>query len=83
MVNVAKMWHSSPRCQFLLNYLLNLCLSLMVLDLNLRSVFFFYSVHTMSSVAKYMSKAWEENVRNLKATVETFGFHLVGRPTAA
>lgn len=55
----------------------------MVLDLNLRSVFFFYSVHTMSSVAKYMSKAWEENVRNLKATVETFGFHLVGRPTAA
>lgn len=37
----------------------------------------------MSSVAKYMSKASDENVRNLKATVETFGFHLVGRPTAA
>lgn len=38
---------------------------------------------TMSSVAKYMSRASEEKVRNLKATVEMLGFHLVGRPTAA
>lgn len=45
--------------------------------------FFKHCIHTMSSVAKYMSKASDENVRNLKATVETFGFHLVGRPTAA
>lgn len=38
---------------------------------------------TMSSVAKYMSRASEEKVWNLKATVEMLGFHLVGRPTAA
>lgn len=56
---------------------------LIVLHLNLRSVFFSHRIHTMSSVAKYMSKASDENVRNLKVTVETFGFHLVGRPTAA
>lgn len=40
-------------------------------------------MRTISSVAKYMSRASEENVRNLKVTVETLGFHLVGRPTAA
>lgn len=37
----------------------------------------------MSSVARYMSRASEENVRNLKVMVEMLGFHLVGRPTAA
>lgn len=40
-------------------------------------------IPTMSSVAKYMSRESDEKVRNLKATVEMLGFHLVGRPTAA
>lgn len=40
-------------------------------------------IHTISSVARYMSKASEEKVRNLKVMVEMLGFHLVGRPTAA
>lgn len=38
---------------------------------------------TISSVARYMSSASEAKVRNLNVTLETFGFHLVGRSTAA
>lgn len=38
---------------------------------------------TVSLVAKYMSRESVEKERNLNMTVETLGFHLVGRLTAA